>query len=178
MAERAGGNDYEVKKWATASIEAGGSQDLAEKVASTQSSIGYLEFEYADRNHLVTANIQMERQGKTIIAVPSVVAIRAAVPKDAAELLSAAKDEEVQQEFPRSMYTSNNAQLIPYPISGFSWLVPSRWRATLEKRCVTFSSSHLLGSKRMPRRIDTRVCLLASLGKMARRYVRSADPSD
>ena len=35
----------------------------------------------------------------------------------------AEKDRMVQEAFPRSMYTPDNLQEAPYPISGFSWLV-------------------------------------------------------
>jgi phosphate transport system substrate-binding protein len=122
-----GGNDFKLKKLAKASIAAKGNDALAETISETAYSIGYVELEYAVRKQLVTARLQITRKDKTEFAEPSVSAIDAAVPKEAAQVLANDAGDEpelrVQQEFPKIEDVADPNQPSPYLISGFTWLI-------------------------------------------------------
>jgi phosphate transport system substrate-binding protein len=157
-----GDNNFKGSKWARRSMEAKGNEALAEAVSENQYSIGYVEFEYAHRKKLVTANIQIkwtdpkcapqqttntpQRTGSqkpcklfTEFVEPSIETIQAAVPKSAVGDLAEPQKEasDLQEKFPQIDGPANSEQPRPYPISGFTWLVlkPLKDKRQLQDLC-------------------------------------------
>jgi phosphate transport system substrate-binding protein len=118
-----GGNGLKGLHWAKNSLEAKGNDAVANAVSENEYTIGYVELEYTEKHNLSPANIQLKVGTKTKFVEPKASSLEAAVPSGAAQALSEGSDEALQESFGKPRNEATPGESLPYPITGFSWLI-------------------------------------------------------